>query len=270
MQLNQEEDCVRISQEIYTGGLDELDVTDKKDKGRKLSVPEKESFQKTVGQLCRLANQTRPGVAFEACEMSIAYKDAMVGDALMINKAIRKVKSDNLAFKFSNLDLSTVSVVVHSDASYKNLPNGASQGGFIIFLCDNDDNISPIHWQSRKSKCIVKSTLAAECLSLQEAAETALLIKTIFTEMMPSQGEPINIQCFTDNRSLKDSIYSTKTLQDKHLIIDMAIIKEMITTKEIESVSWIESELQLVDCLTKRGASATKLLDVLCNGKMKM
>ena len=179
LQLNQEEDCVRISEEIYTGGLEELDVTDKKDKGRKLSVPEKESFRKTVGQLCWLANQTRPDVAFEACEMSIAYKDTMVGDPLRINKVIRKVKSDNLAIKFSNLDLSTVPVVVHSDASYKNLPNGASQGGFIIFLCDKDDNISPIHWQSRKIKRIVKSTLAAECLSLQEAAETALLIKTI-------------------------------------------------------------------------------------------
>ena len=85
--------------------------------------------------------------------------------------------------------------------------------------------------------------------------------------MMPSQGEPINIQCFTDNRSLKDSIYSTKTLQDKHLIIDITIIKEMITTKEIESISWIESELQLADCLMKRGALATKLLDVLRNRK---
>ena len=152
----------------------------------------------------------------------------------------------------------------------KNLPSGASQGGFIVFLCNKDDNISPIHCQSRKIKCIVKSTLAAECLSLQEAAETALLIKTIFAGMMPSQGEPINIQCFTNNRSLKDSIYPAKTLQDKHLIIDIAIIKEMVTTEEIESVSWIESELQLADCLTKRGASATKLLDVLRNGKIKM
>ena len=137
-------------------------------------------------------------------------------------------------------------------------------------MCDKDDHKSPIHWQSRNIKRIVKSTLAAEYLSLQEAAETALLIKTIFAEMMPSQREPINIQCFTDNRSLKDSIYSTKTLQDKHLIIDMAIIKEMITTKEIKNVSWIESELQLADCLTKRGTSATKLLDVLCNRKIKM
>ena len=111
-----------------------MDVTDKKDKGRKLSVPEKESFRKTVGQLCWLANQTRPDVAFEACEMSIADKDATVGDALRINKATRKVKYDNLTIKFSNLDLSTVSVVVYSDASYKNLPNGASQGGFIILF----------------------------------------------------------------------------------------------------------------------------------------
>ena len=103
--MNQEEDCVRISQEIYTGGLEELDLTDKKDKGRKLSVPEKESFRKTVGQLCWLANQTRPDVAFEACEMSITYKDATIGDALKINKAIRKEKSDNLAIKSSNLDL---------------------------------------------------------------------------------------------------------------------------------------------------------------------
>ena len=120
--------------------------------------------------------------------------------------------------------------------------------------CDKNGNTSPIHWQSRKIKHIVKSTLVAEYLSLQGAAETALIIKTIFAEMMPSQKEPIDIQYFTDNKSLKVSIYSTKTPQDKHIIIDMAVIKEIVTTKEIGSASWIESESQLADCLTKRGA----------------
>ena len=114
LQLNQEEDCVKISQEIYAGSLEELDITDR-DKERKLSVPEKESFQKPVGQLCWLANETCPDVAFKACEMSIAYKDAMVGDALRINKAIRKsnliiLQSNSVALIYQLCPLSYIAI----------------------------------------------------------------------------------------------------------------------------------------------------------------
>ena len=39
------------------------------------------------------------------------------------------------------------------------LADGGSQGGFIVLLCNPDGKISPIHWQSRKICCVVKSRL---------------------------------------------------------------------------------------------------------------
>ena len=71
------------------------------------------------------------------------------------------------------------------------------------------------------------------------------------------------IHCYTNNKSLLDSVYSTKTLKEKMLKLDVCIMREMRDKKEIESINWCSSEKQLVDCLTKASASCTKLISVL-------
>ena len=62
-----------------------------------------------------------------------------------------------------------------------------------------------------------------------------------------------------DNKSLMDTLNSKKNVDDKRLRIDLAILDEMLQRKDINSVSWVETSLQLADCLTKRGASAERL-----------
>lgn len=52
---------------------------------------------------------------------------------------IRKLKSVSL--KFSDLD---------SDAAFANLKKPSSQGGFTIFLINNNNKDAPIPWKSRK------------------------------------------------------------------------------------------------------------------------
>ena len=127
----------------------------------------------------------------------------------------------------------------------------------------------PILWQSRKLKRVVKSTLAAECLALEEVAESAFYLKTIMNEMMNIDNtEQIQIDCYTDNRSLVNAINSSKTLQDKRLILDLALLKEMYHRKEINTIEWVKTDAQLADCLTKRGATAKKLHGVLQSGMM--
>ena len=169
-----------------------------------------------------------------------------------------------------SVNISGCRIVTFCDASFKNLPDEGSQGGFIIFLCDKEGNSSPIHWQSKKIKRNVKSTLAAECLALQEAAETAFYTKTILCEILNLNQRDIKIECYTDNKSLVDSVHSSKTLQDKKLILDMAIVKEMLQKKEIACINWIETSKQLADSLTKNGASSAKLQDVICEGKVQL
>ena len=53
-----------------------------------------------------------------------------------------------------------------TDASFSDLPDGGSQAGQILFLTDNKGHTWPLYWNSSKIKWVVRSTIAAETLSL--------------------------------------------------------------------------------------------------------
>ena len=103
-----------------------------------------------------------------------------------------------------------------------------------------------------------------------DAAETCYLFKSILVEILKCQIKDIKIECLIDNQSLKDAIYSTKNLTDKRLKVELAVIKDMVTNGEIEEVIWKNSASQLVDCLTKGGASTTNLIRSLKTGYMEI
>ena len=74
---------------------------------------------------------------------------------------------------------------------------------------------------------------------------------------------------FYDNKSLYDSLHSsTNVKEEKRLILDIALIKEMLQKNEINSVTLVRKE-QLADCLTKQGASSERLRDVIEAGCLK-
>ena len=81
-----------------------------------------------------------------------------------------------------------------------------------MFLCGNK-KFSPISWKSRKLKRVVKSTLAAETLALEEALEASFMLKSLLCELFRLENNISNIPitCYTDNKSLVDTINSTKT-----------------------------------------------------------
>ena len=159
-------------------------------------------------------------------------------------------------------------MICFSDASFANLKVNSSQGGFIIFLYRNKKLFSPIAWKSFKFKRVVKSTLAAETLALEHALETCFMMKSFLCELLKKKisNKVLPIKCYTDNKSLVDSIFSTKTVTEKQLKIDICIILDIFKENEVYSIEWCKSESQLADCLTKRTASNTKLLNVLKNG----
>ena len=169
-----------------------------------------------------------------------------MSDLTKANKIIRKLQSDDVILQFSDLgDLKDCKILSYNDSSYKNLPDGGSQGGFIAHLCNPDGKVSPIHWQSRKIRRVVKSTLAAECLALEKAAETCFLIRSLLTELFRFEHKEIPIKCVTDNQSRLETVYSTENIQDKRMKVNIAILRNMLSTGEITKVKWIKSSLQL-------------------------
>ena len=228
------------------------------DKYSDLSENEKADYRALVGQLNWIATQTRPDIAYDVCELSVSLNKANVNDLIRLNKVILRVTTDNMRLYYPKMQsLRSCTLECFSDASFANLPDCKSQGGFVIFLKDANSVRCPIFWKSRKIRRVVKSTLAAETLALVDCAEAAIYIRKILKELCNCENVPIN--CHVDNKSLIDALNSKKNVEDKRLRIDLAVLEDMLLQKEINSVSWVNTSNQLADCLTKRGASAQQL-----------
>ena len=144
------------------------------------------------------------------------------------NKIIRKLQHQDTCLRYpTTFEMQSCCVVSFCDASFGNLPNAGSQGGFVSLLVDKNGLYCPVAWQSRKVRRVVKSTLAAECLAAVEAAEItvylALLLKEIFQPY-----NTINIYIYCDNENLVNAVHSSTNLEDKRLLIDICVLRGML------------------------------------------
>ena len=132
-----------------------------------------------AGQLNWVFTQTRPDMAYAASVVSSSIKDATVRDIITANKFIKILKSKDVVLSFPKIDnISKVALICFSDASFANLKCGGSQGEPLVFLEGNDRKYMLLAWQSRKLKRIVKSTLTAETLALEEVIEVAYMMSS--------------------------------------------------------------------------------------------
>ena len=82
------------------------------------------------------------------------------------------------------------------------------------------------------------------------------------------QHNDINIEAFTNNRSLYETLHKTKPIINKRLQVEIAALREMCEKNELQ-FSWIEKQHQLSDILTKRGASPKSLIETIQKGKLQ-
>ena len=183
-----------------------------------------------------------------------------------MNKLIRQIKSTTTSILFPKFkNRSDLSIVVYSDASYRNLESGASQGAYIVFLSDGE-SCCPLTWSSARVKRVVKSTIAAETLALSEGCDAAFMMSRLVSEVITGRKETtLPITSITDNRSLFEAAHTTNVLSDKRLQFEISSIREMIEKNEI-TLEWTEAKNQLSDVLTKCGASSIHLRKVLEQG----
>ena len=260
------DDHITMSQNDYVQDLKPIQMDHKMKANRSslLSDEELEEYRVVVGQLMWLANQTRPDIAFEVCELSTHCHNATVEDEINANKVVSKVKKRNVGLNISRLtDISQLTIECYCDASFANLGNGGSQGSYVIFLRDESCKRNICSWQSRKVRRVVKSTLAAETLALLDGAEASILLAAMISELLNLQGHRPIVKCFVDNRSLVDAVYSTKVIEDRLLRINMAMLRDLLARRELHEVTWVPTSCQLADALTKRGADAEPLIEAV-------
>ena len=120
-----------------------------------------------------------------------------------------------------------------------------------------------------KSCRVTKSPLASETLAVSEAADAGYLIACMISEIF-KLPKPGTIKCYTDNKSLYESVQSATIPFDPTLRVDLSRICEMVDKQEVELL-WINGKYQAADCLTKRGhASSLLLFETLVNCRFNM
>ena len=90
------------------------------------------------------------------------------------------------------------------------MPEGKSKGVYIVLFVGENRNAVPLSWRSRKVKQVVKSTLSAETLALDEFAIQSFYLKQLLANIMDLSAKELEIMIYTDNPSLFESAYSTK------------------------------------------------------------
>ena len=80
---------------------------------------------------------------------------------------------------------------------------------------------------------VVKSTLAAETLAASDAIDNAYYIGNIISQILFNGEREIPVELYIDNRSLYDNLFSVKNVNEKHLRIDIAAIKEMVNVGKL-------------------------------------
>ena len=74
----------------------------------------------------------------------------------------------------------------------------------------------------------------------------------------------------TDSRSLCELIQKTNEPREKHVKLEVGLLREAHELGETSEVQWVPTRKQLADCLTKENkAMADMLRTVLCHGLTK-
>lgn len=268
LHVNQTKEAIYVSQSEYIEKLETIKIENDSDNERWLTAKEKTCLRSLSGQIAWVSGQSRPDVAFDSCQISNYGKHPTVQNLKEINKAIRKIKSKEVKITLTRVEnIRTCEIICFTDATHASLKDGSSQGAFVIFLkCG--DRIIPICWQSKKLQRVTKSPIASETLALGEGADASFLLASILKDIFLMKSLP-KITCFTDNKSLYDTLNTTNVTKDLRLRVDIARLRQMVEEEELK-IKWIAGKQQLADCLTKRGATPNKLLDVLESCKLSL
>ena len=220
-------------------------------------------------------DQTRADLSFDELLMSIMQNCATVNEVKYINKMVQQLKGLSFGVKFRKIPGDKWYLTVFSDASLKNLPPSktGSALGYLIFLSAGfkaglRSICCPLAWKANKIKRVVKSTHEAEALALADAVEEAYVIKKQIMEMTGVSDDMMPIEVFCDSQDAVASFNSSKpSNKGGRLQIDIARVRGMMEENIINSIHLVNTNTQLADALTKKGAAKTALISTLEEGR---
>ena len=134
-----------------------------------------------------------------------------------------------------------------------------------MFLKDAVGNTAVLKWSVNKIQRVVRSPLASEALTMQEAIGDVMFTKEVLREVFGEGVDKVKIQVVIDSQSLWDAVYSKLQVDDKMLRINIAAIKQMVEKHDIE-VIWKKGSRMIADALSKKQTKKQVLLESVQSG----
>lgn len=257
--IKQEKDKIYLHQNTYINRIEIPDV-DKYLQERNLSDTEKTEYRSLIGQINWVSQHTRPDMSFDVSNLSKGTSEVIPSRNMRkLIHCAKKMKDKKMNICIKKLSGKDLTLKVFSDASLGNREGGKSQIGYTLSIQDNENKENLLSWKSCVAKRVVRSAIEAEAQALSEGIEMAIYLKYIWTELTSNN---IKIKAYTDSKTLERGIKSTSGVSSKMLRIEIARFKQMLSRREVETITWIPREKQIADALTREGVNKVKLWEL--------
>ena len=167
----------------------------------------------------------------------------------LLNSAIKRLKSTPaLGLTYGKLDENSLHLRVYTDASFGTNDDLTSQLGFLVLLCDKEENCHILDLASKKCKRVVCFTLGVEGYAFTEGFDSAYMIRHDLEHMY---GKFIPLQMRTDSKQMFAVVAKASSTSERRLMIDIAAAREAYNANEISNVCLVRAEHNPADGLTK-------------------
>ena len=207
------------------------------------------SFRSKRSEVAWVTN-TRPDICCATNRAAqITERNFDVNAVKELNSAIKRLRDNpNTVLEFPKLLTSSLHLRVYCDASFASNRDFTSQLGFIILLCDKQNNCHVLDFGSKKSRRVVRSVLGGEVYAFAEAFDRAYMLRHDLQRIL---NQPIPLWMLTDSKQMFDVITKASQTTERRLMIDIVATREAYNNYEISNVGLIATEYNPADGLTK-------------------
>ena len=197
-----------------------------------------------LGSLLYLSTRTRPDIAFAVNSVARFCSNPTKQHWTAVKRIFRYLRGTTwFGLLYSKGE--SGALIGYSDADWGGDGNDYKSTSGYVFQIGG----TAVSWRSKKQTCVALSTSEAEYIALSSAAQEAVWMRALNSDLKNQPSEPTVI--FEDNQS---AICLAKNPQfhgrSKHINIKFHFIREQVSTKTI-CLKYCPSEDMLADLLTK-------------------
>ena len=221
-----------------------VDVSTKLVKGDDSKKVDKAEYQSMVGSLLYLSTRTRPDIAYAVSNVSRFNAEPTTKHMTAVKRILRYLNGTcDLGLLYRKDEMNEC--IGYSDADWAgDLDDRKSTSAYIFHMGG-----TAISWRSKRQACVALSTAEAEYMALASAAQEALWLRQLLSDLKNKPTSPTLI--LEDNQA---AICLAKNPQfhghAKHIDIKYHFVREQVANGNI-AVKYCRSEDMLADMLTK-------------------